>query len=63
MSITYLLDDAYTQEYVDSIYDYQVAVDGETIEWDLADYAPPSGYGSYDSFVDKTIERVDAPSM
>ena len=30
---------------MDSIYDYQVAVDGETIEWDLADYAPPSGYG------------------
>ena len=60
MSITNLLVDTYTQEYINTIYDYQVAGDGETIEWDLVEYAPPSGYGSYDSFVNKTIDRVDA---
>ena len=60
MSITNLLIDEYTQAYVNAIYTYQVAEDGETIEWGLREYAPPSGYGSYDSFVNKTIERLDA---
>ena len=59
MSITNLLLE-FTQEYGGAIYDYQVAEDGETIEWDLVDFAPPSGYGSYDSFIHETIERVDA---
>ena len=60
MSITNLLIDEYTQAYIDAIHTYQVAEDGETIEWGLVEYAPPSGYGSYDSFVNKTIERIDA---
>ena len=60
VSIANLLVDEYTQEYVATIYDYQVAEDGETIEWDLAQYNPPSGYENYDSFINKTIERVDA---
>ena len=46
------------QEYVATIYNYQVAEDGETIEWDLAQYNPPLAE-NYDSFINKTIERVD----
>ena len=47
MSITNLLVDAYTQEYINTIYDYQVAGDGETIEWDLVEYAPPCPGSKY----------------